>query len=478
MNAYTPAERTPRTREERDNFLPDNPNLRVWLENEWTNPAFTKPITGKTYQGKSPNVTYVIKRLTAAFGPIGWGWGYSIAKDQDVTDEKSGTVTNFITLDFFYYPFGRKEDQPESRGRASFAQIGATTMAYATAARDNKPSRAVFDDDAKKKSVSDAITKAASFIGITADLFLGRHDDSKYLSSIEQEDAAARLAQSPFVYIDADGEETRVEHLGAWMEGWRSQVRNRVDADDLDGLRADWDRNRDVINGLKKQYRGPMTKLEDAIRVALGLEAEPKQTRPAEDKDTARAIADGTGDGDGVAGEREAAKAGAAKDLRDMGAGKIADRIEGKTEADRQAEVRGHNASVIDNLRQGKTIEGPKLEDSMPGGPDPKAAGGGGDAQSAAKGIPYLSADTRPQSARTPKEFYDGLRSALAELMPDRGALNLYAREMGEIVESLGKSKEKRIKDLAKIAHEMITGAKEQAYEMSKANTGRDPDEG
>src|SRR5690606_27532811 len=43
------------------------------------------------------------------------------------------------------------------------------------------------DEDAPKKSLTDAIIKAASQLGIAANIFLGRWDDQKYVAEVEKE---------------------------------------------------------------------------------------------------------------------------------------------------------------------------------------------------------------------------------------------------------------------------------------------------
>ena len=43
------------------------------------------------------------------------------------------------------------------------------------------------DEDAPKKSLTDAIVKAASQVGIAANIFLGRWDDQKYVAQVNAE---------------------------------------------------------------------------------------------------------------------------------------------------------------------------------------------------------------------------------------------------------------------------------------------------
>ncbi len=48
-----------------------NENLALWNNMRTVDRNFTKPITGKSYKGDSPNPTYIVRKLTDALGPIG-----------------------------------------------------------------------------------------------------------------------------------------------------------------------------------------------------------------------------------------------------------------------------------------------------------------------------------------------------------------------------------------------------------------------
>jgi hypothetical protein len=50
------------------------------------------------------------------------------------------------------------------------------------------------DEDAPKKSVTDALVKALSMIGFAGDIFMGRYDDSKYIAELKEEARAAKEA--------------------------------------------------------------------------------------------------------------------------------------------------------------------------------------------------------------------------------------------------------------------------------------------
>lgn len=209
MNAFTPVGPT-----SADHFSADNENIRLWLAQERTDPAFTKPITGKSYKGTSPTPTYIVKRLTAAFGPVGWGWGYRVLGFEEIKD--ADAVVNLCTIEFWYYPFGRA-DASEQR-RAVFEQVGATQFAYTASS-----GKRMVDEDARKKSLTDAITKAASHIGFAGDIFLGRYDDSKYLQALRDDEARSA---SPIAFVEAGGGgEKRFLGPAEWRAFWRDRLK-------------------------------------------------------------------------------------------------------------------------------------------------------------------------------------------------------------------------------------------------------------
>lgn len=179
-------------------FDPTNPNLKLWLDNEKSDPAFTKPITGKSYTGTSLNPTYVVKRLTEAFGPVGWGWGYTAEFEALPTSDTH--KLSICRLMFWYFPAGRPPipakaghiqpaDPREIEGCAWFHQVGGTDLSGLRSS-----GKAFADEDGHKKSLTDAITKAASHIGIGGDIFLGRFDDSKYVADRRDEAQAEAKA--------------------------------------------------------------------------------------------------------------------------------------------------------------------------------------------------------------------------------------------------------------------------------------------
>lgn len=143
-------------------------NLKIWQAFADIDPQFTKPITGKAYKGTSPNPQYVIMCLTNLFGPVGQGFGWEVLSDgfERLGDE----VLHWCRIRFWHTS---RENWFEAYGQ--------------TKAVLKTKNGLLVDEDAPKKSLTDAIVKAASQLGIAANIFLGRWDDAKYVAEVTQE---------------------------------------------------------------------------------------------------------------------------------------------------------------------------------------------------------------------------------------------------------------------------------------------------
>lgn len=142
-------------------------NLALWKRAFVTDPKAVKPITGKDYGGNSPKPYWIVERLTAEFGPCGIGWGYSI--DSERFEKFSETDVLHVAKVTLWYDFETK--------RGTVTQMGQTKATYVTSGGKFK-----LDEDAPKKSVTDALVKCASYLGFAGDIFSGRWDDSKYVA--------------------------------------------------------------------------------------------------------------------------------------------------------------------------------------------------------------------------------------------------------------------------------------------------------
>ena len=204
-------------------------HLDLWNRFADIDPAFAKPITGKDYRGTSPNPHYVIQCLTDMFGPVGVGFGWEV--EQDEFTPIGEEVLHWCRIRFWH--------TDRSNGFSAYGQTKAL-MKTKNGLR--------LDEDAPKKSLTDAITKAASQIGIAANIFLGRWDDSKYVAEVNAEYRQEERKTDPAAKA--------VEYING--------------ADSLDDLKHRWEalpdamrKNRDVI-GATNARKHQLTEKEAA----------------------------------------------------------------------------------------------------------------------------------------------------------------------------------------------------------------------
>ena len=156
-------------------------NKALWDRAFVTDPKAVKPITGKQYSGNSPKPYWIVERLTDEFGPCGIGWGFKVLNER--FERFSETDSLHVALVQFWYVLGDK--------RGEFEQIGQTKSTYTSA-----QGKFIIDEDAPKKSVTDALVKCASYLGFAGDIFSGRWDDSKYVAEAGREWESRRRAAS------------------------------------------------------------------------------------------------------------------------------------------------------------------------------------------------------------------------------------------------------------------------------------------
>lgn len=169
-------------------------NMKLWESVCMTDPKAVKPITGKQYSGNSPKPYWIVQRLTEEFGPCGLGWGFTIVSERM---EKLSTtdILHVAVVDFWYVLEGKT---------GHVQQVGQTKATYLSSKE-----KLMVDEDAPKKSVTDALVKCASYLGFAGDIFSGRWDDSKY------------VAEAAAVYEDREREKADAERAAAraaWLD--------------------------------------------------------------------------------------------------------------------------------------------------------------------------------------------------------------------------------------------------------------------
>lgn len=127
---------------------------RVWDQVKQTDPAFTKRSDQRGgFTSISP--MYQAMRATEIFGPCGIGWGWEVLAENWTDNAHHVRIKLWYVLD----------DQ-----RGEIESFGGT------------PIQKSGGEDIAKKSLTDAITKALSYLGFSADVFLGYFDNAQYVA--------------------------------------------------------------------------------------------------------------------------------------------------------------------------------------------------------------------------------------------------------------------------------------------------------
>lgn len=199
-------------------------NKALWKRAFMTDPRAVKPITGKQYKGNSPKPYWIVERLTDEFGPCGIGWGFNIVSER--FERFSETESLHVAVVRLWYELDGK--------RGEFEQVGQTRSSYVTAG-----GKFTVDEDAPKKSVTDALVKCASYLGFAGDIFSGMWDDSKYVEIaaaeyISKEKAEARAAWLEEQALRLESAET----LAALGELWKAVGRTAKAENDADAIQT------------------------------------------------------------------------------------------------------------------------------------------------------------------------------------------------------------------------------------------------
>jgi len=164
-----------------------NQNMSIWSQVEKTAPEATKSAKVNGQQITSISGQHMIKRATEVFGPVGIGWGWTVAEERfdqggEIRNDKGemiGYEVGHTIRVKLWFMQGDKRGEVEQYGCTPFtykSKWGVTT-----------------DTEAPKKSLTDAVKKALAMLGFSADIFLGLYDDRDYVAEREAE---AQLEQA------------------------------------------------------------------------------------------------------------------------------------------------------------------------------------------------------------------------------------------------------------------------------------------
>ena len=143
--------------------------MDIWDSLKKTDPKHTKPFKrAGGFSGTAIKPMFSIETLTKQFGPCGKGWG--TGKPEFTTHESDGQILVFCTIELWW-----GTDRNTVYGVGGDKVVGKNKYGLQ------------FDDEAYKKSFTDALTNAMKYIGVGADIHMGMYDDSKYINEMMQE---------------------------------------------------------------------------------------------------------------------------------------------------------------------------------------------------------------------------------------------------------------------------------------------------
>lgn len=158
-------------------------NLDIWRQLSKTDPDQVKDFQrAGGFRGHAVRPIYVIQKMTQIFGPCGHGW--SIDKpDFTTVRTEDGLVSVHCTV-------GVRVKFPEGSGWSEPIHGVGGDQAVAS-----RKSGKFVDDEAFKKAFTDAVGNALKFLGMSADIHMGRFDDSKYVADLRNEKAEVRQSR-------------------------------------------------------------------------------------------------------------------------------------------------------------------------------------------------------------------------------------------------------------------------------------------
>lgn len=184
-----------------------NANMSIWSQVEKTAPEATKAAKVNGQQITSISGQHMVKRATEVFGPVGIGWGWTVAEErfdqggeirtEDKTQIIGHEVGHTVRIKLWFM-------QGDKRGELE--QYGCTPFTY------KSKWGVTTDTEAPKKSLTDAIKKGLAMLGFSADIFLGLYDDRDYVAE-RHEEAALDQAENK----EAEMERQRGERL-EWLK--------------------------------------------------------------------------------------------------------------------------------------------------------------------------------------------------------------------------------------------------------------------
>lgn len=158
--------------------------MQLWKKVDETDPSHVKRVNaGRSFSSVDAHTQ--IQKATEVFGPCGIGWGIRDSIFQliqvDPNDARYSLIAYTGILWFIW------------EGKEGLIDIAADIELF----QDTRAGWRRIDDPYKKVR-TDAVTKGLSWLGFNADVFFGRFDDNKYVSSEQNGHDTLAFDQRPY----------------------------------------------------------------------------------------------------------------------------------------------------------------------------------------------------------------------------------------------------------------------------------------
>ena len=251
-------------------------NLALWDRLGKTDPKQTKGFKrAGGFSGTAVKPIYTTQKMTEEFGPAGKGWGMGEPTFQ-VVPGHNGEVLVYCTVSLWYAP-------SDGEVCTVFGVGGDKIVGYVKANEQyNRPERWENDDEAFKKAFTDAIGNAMKHIGMSADVHMGRFDDSKYVREVTaelaaaEEPAPARQQQSRH-----DAEEPAEMSNPAAKAHWKTIYDEMANCTTLKQLQGAWNRHYRVYEQLPENLQTELRVQKDEMKDRLMALEEARQAAAA-----------------------------------------------------------------------------------------------------------------------------------------------------------------------------------------------------
>lgn len=247
-------------------------NTDIWDALAKTDPKHTKKFKrAGGFSGTSVKPIYMTRKMTEQFGPAGKGWGMGEPKFDVVN--AGDEILVYCTAAVWW-----TDGSPEASANYVFGVGGDKVVTK----RQNGP---FFDDEAFKKSYTDALSNAMKQIGMAADIHMGQHDDDKYVQAVAREIAEDERGGNKATK-DADWTGPLVKtSLKAEMSDLLKRIAKCDTADDVQSVRDEYTA---VIEQCQKDLPGDWAgdggdikgyEAEIELTVKRALDADAKQAK-------------------------------------------------------------------------------------------------------------------------------------------------------------------------------------------------------